>query len=63
MLVIAPCFTEELIWLSRLHACMPYQTEWIGVGNTAYSPRLQKAVRFAMRTHEVYEKQKPRGGL
>src|SRR5258708_4719539 len=27
----------------------------------AYSPRVQKAVRFATKTHEVYQKQKRKG--
>lgn len=40
-----------------------YQTQWIGArdGGMAYSPRVQKAVRFATKTHEVYQKQTRKG--
>jgi hypothetical protein len=50
------------------HSCVyaahtRYQTEWIGAheGSMAYSARLQKAVRFATKTHEVYQKQTRKG--
>ena len=50
------------------HSCVyaahtRYQTQWIGGRDSElpYSPRVQKAVRFAMKTHEVYQKQKRKG--
>ncbi len=40
-----------------------YQSRWIGAHDSElpYSTRLQKAVRFSMKTHEVYQKQKRKG--
>jgi (p)ppGpp synthase/HD superfamily hydrolase len=40
-----------------------YKTQWIGQRDesAAFTPRMQKAVRFATKTHEVYQKQKRKG--
>jgi hypothetical protein len=50
------------------HSCVyaahtRYQTQWTGArdGEMAYSRRVQEAVRFATKTHEVYQKQTRKG--